>query len=391
MTVIAALLAIACCIVLLECALYLRNVSHLPALADSTAPDPDVWPRVSVIIAARDEAAGVGAAMATRFEDDYPDLEIVFVDDRSTDGTGEIAAAVAAGDPRFRPVRVDELPDGWLGKVHAMQLGVDVATGEWLLFSDADVHMSRGAIRKAIAYALAENTDMVALVPEFRSPSVMVDAPWAIFARALCLMVDPAAVRDPRKKAAIGSGSFNLVSRAAFQRTPGFEHLRLETGDDVALAAMVKEAGGRLEMVGGRGCASVAIYRSVAEFLRGVEKNGSTTAAIPFAAMLAGAAVMLAVELSPLAAIKVAALAGGPAWLLALGVVALVATTAVNCSALWTSARTWAPGLLWPIGLCLMVFGLLRSTWLVHRRGGVMWRGTFYPIEALTEGRRFRF
>lgn len=390
MTILAVTLAIGCVLVLLECALYVRNVSHLPDLATTTSPAPATWPRVSVIIAARDEAAGVQAAMATRFADDYPDLEIVFVDDRSTDTTGELAAAAAAGDPRFHLVCVDELPDGWLGKVHAMQRGVDAATGEWLLFSDADVHMYPGAIRKAIAYALAEKTDMIALVPEFRSPSIMVDAPWALFARSLCLMIDPVAVRDPRKKTAIGSGSFNLVSREAFDRTAGFEHLRLETGDDVALAAMVKQAGGRLEMVGGRECARVAIYRTVAEFLRGVEKNGSTTAVFPFWAMILGAAALLAIEFSPIAAIKIAFL-GGPSWLLILGAVSLVATTAVNCSALWTSARTWVAGLLWPFGLLLMVYGLLRSTWLVHRRGGVMWRDTFYPIEELTEGRRFRF
>jgi glycosyltransferase involved in cell wall biosynthesis len=192
---------------------------------------------VSVVIAARDEALSAGPALASRLADDYPDLEVVFVDDRSTDGTGDAARAAGAGDPRLRVVRVDELPQGWLGKVHALDTGAAAATGEWLLFSDADVFVERGTVRQALAYGLAESLDMVVLVPEFRTGGLIIDATWADFMRALALIVDPKAVRDPRKRAVVGSGGFNLVRRDA-----GPDHLTSpQTRDDVALAAVVKK------------------------------------------------------------------------------------------------------------------------------------------------------
>lgn len=382
------LLGIACTLVLVECGIFAVHLSHLRTLADERPPDPERWPRVSIVIAARDEVASAGAAMATRLADDYPELEIVFVDDRSSDGTGEAVSAVAQDDSRLNVVRVDELPPGWLGKVHALNAGVGAATGEWLLFSDADVHLTPGAVRLAVAYALAEGLDMIALVPEYRTGSLLVDAAWADFMRGLALAVDPKAVRDPRRRTVIGSGAFNLVKRSALERTPGFEHLRLETADDVALGKMVKDSGGLLAMLNGRGLASVAVYTSVDEYLHGIEKNGSSLAQRPFALVIAFLALILAVAYSPVLAIAVGAMTG-PLWLLALGAVSLTVTTAAFCAALWTNTRTWVAGLLWPVGVALMVFGIGRSTYLARRRGGVVWRGTFYPLDELDAGRRF--
>lgn len=387
--VITLLLGIACTLVLVECGVFALHLSHLVTLAEQRPGEPESWPRVSMVIAARDEAASAGEAMSSRLAEDYPELEVIFVDDRSGDDTAARVEKAGRDDPRLSLIRVDTLPPGWLGKVHALYVGTQAATGEWLLFTDADVHIARGAIRKAVAFALAEDLDMLALVPEYRTGNVLVDAIWADFMRALALMVDPAAVRDPDRRTVIGSGAFNLVRRTALDRTPGFEHLRLETGDDVALGKMVKDAKGSIAMMNGRTLATVAIYRSVGDYLRGVEKNGSSLADRPFVWVLGAFALLLAVEYAPLAAVAWA-LAEGPAWLLMIGATSLAATTAVFCVALWTNTRTWAAGLLWPAGVALMVYGVARSAFLAHRRGGVMWRGTFYALSDLHEGRRFK-
>ncbi len=378
-------LALCCVALLAETALFFRNLSGLRSLSTG-APEPAAWPTVSVVMAARDEARAVGGAVASRFADDYPALEVVLVDDRSTDGTGDRAVAAAAGDPRFTYVRIDELPEGWLGKVHALARGYERASGDWLLFSDGDVAVRPGAVRAAIAHALTHDVDLLAVVPAFRNGSFLVDTVWAVFMRGLAVLADPRAIRDPRSRAVIGSGAFNLVRRDAFERTPGFEHIRMETGDDVALAQMVKRAGGTVEMVDGREFASVAIYRSVAELVRGIEKNGSTTAAYPFALFAGVFAVLGAVLTAP-----AVALALGPDWLRALAAVTIVAYTAGDCVAVWVNTRQWAPGLAWPLGFAIMAYAMLRSTWLAHRRGGVYWRGTFYPLAQLAEGRRFTF
>lgn len=380
---------IAAALVLLACARFAYGLSHLRTLAKSASPAPAEWPLVSVIIAGRNEASAVGPAFASRLAEDYPNLEIIFVDDRSIDRTGEVVRRTAGADPRVHVLRVEELPSGWLGKVHALARGVDAAQGEWLLFSDADVRVMPHALRQAVAFALEHGYDMLAVIPEYRTGSFGVDAAWAAFMRALAIAMDPAKVRDPRSSAAIGSGAFNLVRRQAFDRTPGFEHLRLETGDDAALGQMVKQAGGLLDMVDGRGLATVAVYRSIRELIRGVEKNGSTMADRPFALVVLGFAAWLIVELTPLAVTLGWTFGVVPPWLGLLSAVAAVLNTASYSLALWVNTRTWAAGLVWPFGISVLTFAVVRSTWLARRQLGVYWRGTFYPLDDLQAGKRY--
>ena len=221
-------------------------------LAKLNPPEPESWPRVSVIAPARDEATTIGAALESRLADDYPDLEIVAIDDRSTDETGAIIRDLARNDDRLVPLRVDELPEGWLGKVNALKVGAEAASGEWLLFSDADVHVEPGSMRRAIAHALSEGFDHLAIIPEYGTGSVWVDAVWAVFMRIFGIMFDFSAIRDTSKpKAFIGSGAFNLVRREAFEATEGFEWLKLETTDDMSLGMMMKRNGFRCEGLDG--------------------------------------------------------------------------------------------------------------------------------------------
>lgn len=382
-------LALGCALTLVESAIYAVHRSHLRTLVRLNPPEPAEWPRVSVIVPGRDEVHTVGRALVSRLTEGYPNLELVFVDDRSTDGTADAALAAAGDDARFRLERITELPPGWLGKLNALAKGTQSTRGEWLLFSDADVFVEPGALKRAVALATAEDLDLIALVPEYRTGNFGVDVVWAAFMRMLALSLDPAKVRERGHKAAIGSGAFNLVRRDALDRSPGFEHLRMETGDDAALGQMIKESGGSIEMIDGSGCASVAVYRSIPDYIRGVEKNGSSLAGRPFLLVVLGFAALLAVEWSPVVALTSALFGSGPVWLLALSTISLIATTSCYVSALWSNTRTWLAGLFWPAGILLLVYGVLRSTWLAHRRGGVVWRGDFYPLSDLQAGRRF--
>lgn len=389
MTIVAIIIALFCVGWVLQSATIFKNLSEIEDLFRMSAPAPEEWPVVSVVIPARNEAADIARSLESRLADGYPSLEIVVVDDRSDDDTPRIIAEFAKRDSRVKPVRIDELPYGWLGKVHALDAGVRGATGEWLLFSDADIEVAPGMLGAAVAHCEAGGFDLLALVPEFRSRSGVVDVLWAVFMRIMALAVSPRAVRDPGSKVAMGSGAFTLVRRSVFDRTPGFEHLRLETADDVSLGVMVKQAGGRCDFVNGRNAASVSIYDSVPAFIHGVEKNGSSFAGTPFAAVAAVFVLLGCVEYSPLVAIVVG-FSAGIAWLAWLGVAtALLATVATVAAMHRNTGMVW-PALLWPLGWLLMAGGVLRSAWLVHARGGVMWRGTFYPREELLEAQRFR-
>ena len=126
--------------------LALRIRAALPPLRDLPPPARDAWPRVSIVVPARDEGLHVAAALASKRSCGYPSLEVIAIDDRSTDDTGALIDRAAAADPRVVAVHVTELPDGWLGKVHAMARGLERATGEWVLLSDADVHVEPGAL-----------------------------------------------------------------------------------------------------------------------------------------------------------------------------------------------------------------------------------------------------
>lgn len=382
-------LALLCLAWIAQAALTLVHLSEIRTLADLSPSDPPRWPRISAIVPARDEAAAIGTALASRLADDYPDLELVVVDDRSADDTPRIIADLAEKDPRIVPVHINELPHGWLGKVHALEQGVHAATGEWLLVSDADIHLAPGALRRALALCEADGLDFLALVPEFRSRSLAVNVLWATFMRVLAMSVSPKAVRDPGSKVAMGSGGFMLVRRSAYDATPGFEHIRLETGDDVALGTMLKQAGARCEFINGRGAAWLPSYPSVRAFLRGVEKNGATFVGTPFPLVAIGMLTLGVLEYSPIAALAVG-LVAHVAWLAALGAGVTALATFTQVAALWTSTCTVGPALLWPLGWLGMAFGVTRSVWLAHRNGGVWWRDTFYSREELLAGQRFR-
>src|SRR3954470_6768743 len=176
----------------------LRIARRMPVLEKLSPPDPPRWPRLTLVVAARNEAAELEASLESRLREDYPDLELVVVDDRSTDGTGAIVDRVASRDRRVVPVHVEELPDGWLGKLHAMHRGLERATGEWILFTDADVHLVPGTLRKAVAYAEARGLDHVGALPSVWPGGPLLDSIVAFCLRTLLASFRFSEVEDPK-------------------------------------------------------------------------------------------------------------------------------------------------------------------------------------------------
>ena len=157
-------------------ALRMGAVKEVDSLPPVTLPR---WPRVSLIIPACNEEGTLATALASRLADNYPELEIVVIDDRSSDATGAIADEFARQDPRVRVIHLDALPDGWLGKLHAMQRGAAVASGEFLLLSDADTHWVPGTLRRIIARCEAARLDHLTVFPTMWSAGLALDAATA--------------------------------------------------------------------------------------------------------------------------------------------------------------------------------------------------------------------
>jgi glycosyltransferase involved in cell wall biosynthesis len=325
--------------------LVIRVVRSVPSVHALRAPPPPRWPRVSLIIPARNEEPTLESALRSKLAEPYPELELVLVDDRSTDATGTVADALARTEPRLQVVHLDSLPEGWLGKVHAMQQGYERASGEWLLFSDADVHLAPGTLERIIAHAEHEKLDHVCVMPRVTSPGFVLRATLSSFIRLISVGARLWAVPDPRSSAAVGIGAFNLVRRAALERTPGLEWLKMEIGDDIAL-----------------------------------EKNGASA---PFPVVLFGPLLLVTLEWGFLAGLASGHL---PLVLLGAGAWAMASATTVGISRWLGFPRT--PALVPFFGSLPLAWAMIRSGALALVRGGVLWRGTFYPTSVVRAGLR---
>jgi len=359
----------------------------VPALETFEPPPGKPLPRLSVIVAACNEADTLEPAARTFLAQRYPALEIILVDDRSSDGTGDIVDRLAAEDDRIRAIHVTALPEGWLGKVHALRCGTEEATGDFLLFTDADVHFAPDALARAAAWCEARGLDHLAVMPALWPVSTLVDAVVAAFIRSFLAIMRPWAVGDPDSSAFIGVGAFNLVRRAALEQTPGLEWLRLETADDAGLGLLMKASGARCGTASAFRLVGLEWYRSLGDAVRGAEKAYASAGGCRLTPIFIGAGVTFALEVAPVAGLVAAALAPAnpAAWALAATLPLSVAASVLL--ARWGGGRL-LPALLGPLVAAVNAAAFVRAGLLGWWRGGVVWRGTRYPSDVLRAGRR---
>jgi glycosyltransferase involved in cell wall biosynthesis len=355
----------------------------MPRVADLTRPEYAVQeasglPRVSIIVPARNEAAMIGAAVASLLALDYPDYEVVVVNDRSEDATGEILQRLRAGDARLTVLDVRELPAGWLGKTHAMWRAGEVATGEWLLFSDADVVHTRQSLGRAVHYAVSERADHLVLFPTMLMHSTGERMMTAFFQSLFVFANRPWKVRDPRARDCIGVGAFNLVRREAYEKIGTYASMRLSVVDDMRLAERVKRAGLASRVAMGNGLVNLHWADGALGMVRNLTKNFFAYLRYNPVLALGACFAILWVNLGPWLGLALATGWARAGYGLALGCVMAV---------YWELSRRIevSPGyvLLHPVACVLMVYALLLSTALTLMRGGVVWRGTFYPLAEL--------
>lgn len=364
------------------CVVAVKNVTRLE---NAKPQEPSRWPRLSLVITACNEEGTLEIATRSRLEDDYPDLEMILVDDRSTDGTSEIIDRIAKSDPRVKAVHIRELPDGWLGKVHALDLGLRETTGEWVLFTDADVHFDRGVMKKAIAWAMERNLDHLGIFPSLWSRGFWINTIFAVFVRTFAMSGKYYAMNNPKVEKFTGVGAFNLVRKSAFETTPGFEWLKLEIGDDAGLGIMMQRWGKRSSLLNGAVNTRVQWYTRIRGMARGMDR--ATFAAIGNynGALLAYiGALGLFCELAPILAM----LSVGMPLLQWMGLVAFILSEISSVVMTVWARGPILPSLFYPFGSALLFGMFFRAAWVGSRRGGVEWRGTFYPSRVMRGGRR---
>jgi len=360
----------------------IADLVDLPPLGALPAPPPRA---LTVVVAARDEAASLEAAVGSLLRVDYPDLEVVAVNDRSADETGAILDRMAARDPRLQVVHLTDLPPGWLGKVHALSKAVAVARGDWVLFTDADVHFGPDTLLRAVAYAEAHGLDHLTGLPDIRGRGLLLDVLITTFGQLLFGKVRAATLNNPTAPEALGIGAFNLARRSRVADPAIWEWLRMEVADDMGLALAIKRRGGRGGVVGLVREVRVDWYTSLGAMFRGLEKNlyGAVGGYSPLRAF-GGVALGLILY----GGMAVWAIGGQP-WLPGLALaVGLACFVVGDAWVRWRIGRPMGRAILAPLGLLMVVAAMAWSAGCCLRRGGVVWRGTFYPVSALRAGRR---
>jgi hypothetical protein len=353
---------------------------------DLTADEPEGgWPTAAVLFAARDEAASVGAAARTMLALDYPALEVVAIDDRSADPTGAILDDLASRDARLRVVHVRDLPEGWLGKTHALQLGAEATAAEWLLFTDADVMFDPLTLRRTIGHAVRGGYDHVTVTPDLPTRGEGERIFLAMFQIGLSLYAPGWDVEKRSKRAAMGIGAFNLVRASAFRAIGGFDRIALSVDDDVQLGRALKWAGYRSRMLLGNGAISVRWQVGLRGMIRGLEKNFFAGSKFDMKRVAVYTLGQIVVGFGPFLG-----LIAGPApvrWICGAAIVVMAILLTLigrQCGLRAYHALTM------PLSAVVCIAALLRSTWITLRQGGIRWRGHLYPLAALREHVRRR-
>jgi glycosyltransferase involved in cell wall biosynthesis len=347
-----------------------------PALPARLGPD------VAVIIPARDEQDSIQQTLESLLRSEGVSAQIVAIDDRSEDRTGEIMDAVAAQSPQdantLEVIHNRDLPPGWLGKPHALALGVARARAPWLLFTDGDVIFAPQALQLALRAATKTGADHFVLMPTLTHDgllaagvqgSIQVLGQWA--ARMW-------KVEDPKAKDFFGVGGFNLLRADAVEAFGGVERLRMEIVEDVSLGWLVKkELQRKSMMVLGPGLAKIAWMRGPFGIVSLLEKNAFAGFRYSIATAVF-ATVMLVLQ----AVVPFLALAAGP-W----GVAACCITYLSIAMSFYTNRKlsgvSTLLAILYAPSVLILAWSFARSTILTLKRGGVIWRGTLYPLDDL--------
>lgn len=342
------------------------------------ARPPRVAPALSIIVPARNEARQIEQCVRSLLAQDYPDFEVIVVDDRSDDETAAIVARIAAEDARLRLISGEPLPQGWVGKPWALHQGAQQARGEWLLFTDADTIHEPNAATASLAYAQTHNLDVLSVLTE----QLMVTLPERIFLPTILWIIAFSigsldAINDPASESALFNGQYILALRRVYHAIGGHEAVRGEIAEDLELARLLKRDGRfRTALVGASGLVRVRMYRSFGEIWNGFVKNfwvGARSQRV-----LATIGIVLLACISPLTPIALIVALALHAWTAVLVLaLAMCAGIAGAWPGMYRLGLGAASSLFLPLGVAVVVAIFVTSI-AQHARGGITWRGRRY-------------
>jgi len=338
--------------------------------------------RVAIIVPARNEESSIGQALSRLLAMDYDNYEVIAVDDRSTDRTGETMDGVAAtSQGRLKVVHIRELRPGWMGKAHAMWTAARQADCDWLLFTDADVMFRPDCLRRAIAYAETDRADHLVVLPHVIMKRPGEKMMLSFFQVLFAFGHRPWKVANPKNKDHMGVGAFNLVRRSTYEAIGTYERLRFEVVDDMKLGKVIKNAGFRQRVVFGDNLIEIRWAQGARGVVDNLTKNFFAVMSFQIWRALLGCAGMAILNLMPFIGLLFA-----PGWARVPYAVA-ISSVFLLYTGIWRQVEIhpWY-FLLHPVSTLLFIYTMLRSMFITLWNGGVEWRGTFYPLEELRKG-----
>ena len=354
-----------------------RGMARLPTLDDVSLLEDGQYPRVSILVAARNEASKLPSALTSLLVQDYPNYEVILVNDRSQDETPGILDQFAQGYDHLKVTHLSELPPGWLGKPHALTQAYQQATGQWLLFTDADVHFKPDLLKRSLSLALAQGWDHVTLLPFGELEGFWEKTAITYWVGTFAVGLKPWRVSHPKAKEYVGVGAFQLVRRSTYEAIGTHQRLAMEVVEDVKLGKLVKLGGFRSGVALGGERLHIRWVEGLGEYVRNLSKNMFAACGFSVTYTLLLVFLSLAVTVLPLGGLLFASAA-----VRSLAVVCVLAaglTHMKNGVRLCRASSLYA--LTFPLGAVLLSYTLLRSMVVTLWRGGRPVAGHLLPLE----------
>jgi len=356
-------------------ALRIPRLCNFAALADRDCPP------VSIVFAARNEAEKLPAALASMLALDYPGYEVIAVDDRSDDATGEILDSFAQSHSQLKVIHITDLPPGWLGKPHALQRGCEQAAGSWIVFTDADVHFAPAVLRRVLSLVRKQQIDHLSLLARTEMVGFWEHVILTYFALGFWVSVEPWQTANPRSERYVGIGAFQMIRREVYDAIGQHRRLAMEVIEDMKLGKLVKMGGYRSQVALVQDEVSVRWHAGLRNIVRGTTKNFFAATGFRLGFVILQIFGLFVMSVLPWIALP---------WMHGLGRILAVISVAMAVAAHAAVARELRISPLYalthPLGALIFGWMLLRSTIVTLWQGGIVWRETFYPLAELRRG-----
>lgn len=376
---LAIIISLALIALVIELAMGMRKMQTIKAIAPL---EHSSSPSVSVIIPACNEALTIEPALASILALDYPNLEIIILNDRSTDDTGSVLSRMQQQHPQLKIFEIEHLPSGWLGKSHALQFGANKAQGEYLLFTDADIVMEQTTLSRALNHMLTQRLDHLSISFDSSAKDGLLNTLFIDVGSALMLLFKPWKAKDVHSKNYMGIGAFNLVKAAAYAAVGGHSSFATQPLEDLMLGKVLKSQGFKQDCLVGLDFVRVEWYCSTKEFIEGVMKNNFAVYNYSLFKVLLAVGAIFALYIFPVWALFFTS--GVTFVVYSIAVILRIAPFAVGFVSHGQSAWRAMWSLVSPY---VIIYITLKAALTTLWKQGITWRSTFYSLEELKQSK----